>query len=444
MSPAEKKRLLILASKLGYQTLGFIAAAHRLGVEVVLATDRCHQLDDPWNDRAWPLAFEDPESAAEEIVNRARASAHAAGAPISAILALGDRAPLTAALAAQSLGLAYNTPESVENCRSKLRQREVLAQADVPVPGFFSFSLSDSPDEIAKRVNFPCVVKPLRLAASQGVIRANDAAEFRAAVARTRALVGSPEVQVTREPELDRLLVEQYVPGAEVAIECLIDRGRLRILAIFDKPDPLEGPYFEETIYVTPSRLPAAAQDALHTCARRTVNALGLTYGPIHAEFRWNEKGPWVIECAPRPIGGLCARALRFGAQRIGLEELLVRHALGMPGADAERETAASAVMMIPVPATGILDEVEGLDRARAIPRIDAIEITARLHDKVVAWPEGASYLGFIFARAESPADAEAALRAAHAELHIKLIAELPVEHAATHRLPARAAGEGN
>jgi biotin carboxylase len=437
----EKKRLLILASKLGYQTRGFIAAAERLGVEVVLGTDRCHQLDDPWNDRAWPLAFEQPEAAADEIVAGARA---AADAPISAILALGDRAPLSAALAAQSLGLTYNTPESVENCRSKLHQREVLAEADVPVPGFFSFSLSDSPDEIAKRVNFPCVVKPLRLAASQGVIRANNAAEFRAAVARTRALIESPEVQVTREPELDRLLVEDYVPGAEVAVEGLIDRGHMRILAIFDKPDPLEGPYFEETIYVTPSRLPAAAQEELSACARRTAAALGLSHGPIHAEFRWNEKAPWVIECSPRPIGGLCARALRFGPARIGLEELLVRHALGMPGSDAEREIAASAVMMIPVPGSGILDEVEGLDRARAVEHVDAIEITARLHDQVVAWPEGASYLGFIFAGAEKPEDAEAALRAAHAKLHFKLSAELPVENPATGRLPARGTGEGN
>jgi biotin carboxylase len=432
MTAPEKKRLLILASKLGYQTLGFIAAAQRLGVEVVLGTDRCHKLDDPWNDRAWPLAFEDPESAAEEIVAKANEN------PITAILALGDRAPMTAALAAESLGLPYNTPDSVENCRSKLRQREVLAQADVPVPGFFSFSLTESPHEVVKRVNFPCVVKPLRLAGSQGVIRANNVAEFLSAVARTRALIESPEVRVTREPELDRLMVEEYVPGMEVAVEGLIERDELRVLAIFDKPDPLEGPFFEETIYVTPSRLPLAAQNELSACARRTITALGLTRGPIHAEFRWNEKGPWVIECAPRPIGGLCARALRFGDARMGLEELLVRHALGMPGSDAERESAASGVMMIPVPSTGIFEGVEGLDRARAVANVDAIEITARVRDRVVAWPEGASYLGFIFARGAKPDELEAALRAAHAELSFKLSAELPVEHPATGRLPAR------
>jgi formate-dependent phosphoribosylglycinamide formyltransferase (GAR transformylase) len=434
----QKQRLLILASKLGYQTRGFIETAQRVGAEIALGTDRCHQLDDPWNDRAWPLEFSEPEAAAAEIVARAH------DVPIVAILALGDRAPLAAALAARVLGLRYNTPESVANCRSKLRQREVLAAAGVSVPGFFSFALADSLDAILPRVKFPCVVKPLRLSASQGVIRADNAAELRAAVARVRALVESPEVQVTREAELDRVLVEEYVPGAEFAVEGLLDRGELRILAVFDKPDALEGPYFEETIYVTPSRLATSAQAELVACAHRTVAALGLTHGPIHAEFRWNERGAWVLECAPRPIGGLCARTLRFGAAQMPLEELLVRHALGLLGSDAERESEAAAVMMIPVPASGILDEVEGLERARAVAHIEAIEITARLRDRVVAWPEGASYLGFIFARAAKPAEAEAAVRAAYAQLHFKLIAELPVEHPATGRLPVRGYGEGS
>jgi biotin carboxylase len=428
----QKQRLLILASKLGYQTRGFVDAVQRVGAEVALGTDRCHQLDDPWNDRAWPLEFAEPEAAAAEIVVRAREIS------IAAMLALGDRAPLAAALAARTLGLPYNTPESVANCRSKLGQREVLAAAGVSVPQFFDFAFTDSVDAILPRVKFPCVVKPLRLSASQGVIRANNAAELRAAIARVRALVESPEVQVTREAELDRVLVEEYLPGAEVAFEGLLDRGHLRILAIFDKPDPLEGPYFEETIYVTPSRLPTSAQEAIVACARRTVAALGLTHGPIHAEFRWNDRGAWVLECAPRPIGGLCARTLRFGAARMPLEELLVRHALGLPCSDAERESEAAAVMMIPVPASGILEEVEGVERARAVAYIEAIEITARIRDRVVAWPEGASYLGFIFARAEKPEEAEAAVRAAHAKLHFKLSTELPVEHPATGRLPTR------
>jgi biotin carboxylase len=238
-------------------------------------------------------------------------------------------------------------------------------------------------------------------------------------------------VQVTREEQLDRLLVERYVPGAEVALEGLLDRGHLRVLALFDKPDPLTGPYFEESIYVTPSRLPENMQSRIFDCAAKTTGALGLSDGPIHAEFRVNEDGPWVLEVAPRPIGGLCSRALRFGPARILLEELLVRHALGLPGADLPRESLAAGVMMIPVPSSGVLESVTGVDEAAETPDIDEVEITARLHDFIAAWPEGSSYLGFIFARAETATRVEAALREAHSKLTLTIAPRLPVAHPA-------------
>jgi len=242
MNAAHPKRLLLLTSKLGYQSRAFAEAARGLGAEVLFATDRCHQLDDPWQDAALPLHFERPAEAAAEIVRAA------ARAPIYAILALGDRPLAAAAHAARSLGLPYNSPESVEAARNKLRQRQALRAAGLPVPDFFSFPLTEDVEHVLPRVPFPCVVKPLMLSMSQGVVRANNAVEFRAAVARIRSLVQSPKVQVTREEGLDRLLVKSYLPGAEVALEGLLEGGRLRVLALFDKPDPLEGPYFEETI----------------------------------------------------------------------------------------------------------------------------------------------------------------------------------------------------
>ena len=222
------------------------------------------------------------------------------------------------------------------------------------------------------------------------------------------------------KPNSTALLVERYVPGAEVAVEGLMTRGRLRILAIFDKPDPLEGPYFEETIYVTPSRLPEEMQERIADCAAATVRALGLTHGPVHAEFRVNEQGPWVLEASPRPIGGLCSRALRFGPERILLEELLVRHALGLPGSDLDREDDASGVMMIPVPKTGVCAALRAKPK-RGAAGVSDIQITARLHDFIAAWPEGSSYLGFIFARGKSPAEVEAALRPAHGNLKFEI-----------------------
>lgn len=424
-------RLLILSSKLGYQTRGFAEAARRLGMEVIFVTDRCHQLDDPWRDGAIAAHFERPEETTARILAETR------GRRPDGILALGDRPLEAAALVAQALGIAGNSPEAVAACRNKLRQREALDAAGLPVPDFSVFPLTADPARALRRVHFPCVVKPLALAASQGVVRANNEEEFVAAVRRLRTLLTSPEIQVLRDPASDHVLVEDYLPGEEVAVEGLLTNGRLRVLAIFDKPDPLEGPYFEETIYVTPSRHPAEVQQEIVACCEHTVAALGLMHGPLHAEFRLNDHAVWVLEAVPRPIGGLCSRALRFGPQKIFLEELLVRHALRMEGAEWPREQAASGVMMIPVPSSGVLERVEGEEEARAVPGVTELHITARLRDAIAAWPEGSSYLGFIFARGEKPEEVEAALREAHGKLRFTIVPRLPVEHPAARRVPS-------
>jgi biotin carboxylase len=427
---AKPKRLLLLMSKLGYQTRSFSEAARKLGVEIMFATDRCHQLDDPWNDRAIAVHFEEPEAAAFSILETLR------GNEPDGVLALGDRSVITAAYVARGLGIFHNHPASVESCRSKEKMREAFRVFGLRTPSFRALPIVPTPDPALSGIKFPCVVKPICLSASQGVMRANNAAEFRRAVERLARLMQSPELRASRDPELDRMIVEDYIPGREVAVEGLISEGVLRVLAIFDKPDPLEGPYFEETIYVTPSRLPREQQDAIARCARDSARALGLIHGPIHAEFRVNDDGVWPLEIAPRPIGGLCARALRFGPELVSLEELLVRHAVGLAGSEVERESIASGVMMIPVPENGILERVEGIDEASAAENIASLEITARLHDKIVAWPEGSSYLGFIFARADEPEKVERALQQAHGKLKIVVSAELPVSNAATGKLP--------
>jgi formate-dependent phosphoribosylglycinamide formyltransferase (GAR transformylase) len=432
------KRLLLFTGKLGYQTRSFEEAALKLGVQLVYVTDRCHQLEDPWGDRAIPVHFENPEVAAYTVMEILR------GQNVDGILALGDRPGVAAAFAARGLGVRYNHPAAVEACRSKLRMREVFRDAGLRVPWFQELPLSPTPEPALLGIHFPCVLKPLSLSASQGVVRANHREEFLAAAARIRRLLESPEIRSTCEPNLDRMLVEGYIPGREVAVEGLLTDGQLRTLAIFDKPDRLEGPYFEETIYVTPSRLPAEERHAIEQCARDAAHALGLSHGPIHAEFRINEDGVWPLEVAPRPIGGLCARALRFLSsseeQPVGLEELLLRHALGFLGTDAPRESLASGVMMIPVPKSGVLEAMAGEDAARAVPGISDLLITARLHDYIAAWPEGSSYLGFLFARGNHPEEVEQAIRRAHEKLAFTITPRLPVEHPATRRMT----NEGN
>src|SRR6267378_3835710 len=307
------KRVLLFAGKLGYQTRSFDAAARKVGVELAFVTDRCHQLEDPWGDRAIAVHFESPEVAAYTVLEEVRRNSQRPnGQRVDGILALGDRPAVAAAYVARGLGLAYNHPLAVEACRSKLRMREVFRDAGLRVPWFRAVALQPAPEPALLGISYPCVLKPLSLSASTGVIRANNREEFLRAAARVRGVLESPEIMASREANLDQMIVEGYIPGREMAVEGLLTDGELRVLAIFDKADPLEGPFFEETIYVTPSRLCEVQLGKIARCEVDAVRALGLSHGPVHAEFRVNEEGVWPLEVAPRPIGGLCARALRF------------------------------------------------------------------------------------------------------------------------------------
>ena len=392
--------ILIVAATTGYQTRAFADAAVRLGLSVTLATDRCHILENPWGDDAIPVRFEQPEDAAWDLAEAVRDRG------IAGIVAVADRPAVVAAFTARHLGLPWHPPEAAAVCRDKHRMRILFDQAGLPVPRYALAGSGDEPD-------FPCVLKPLGLSASRGVIRANNPGEYDSAMNRIRRIVG-PDAPVQ---------VEQYIPGREFALEGLMTGGELRVLAIFDKPDPLEGPYFEETIYVTPSREPAAIQNAIvETCAK-AARALGLSHGPIHAEMRVNEGGVYMLEIAARPIGGLCARALRFGD--LPLEELLLLHAIGRAPRELTLAWPASGVMMIPVPRAGVFQAVSGLEMARAVPGVHDVAITAKRGEMMVPLPEGASYPGFIFAAGEEPGVVENALRSAHGELRFDILARL-------------------
>lgn len=395
--------VLLLPTK-SYRADDFLAAAKRLGVEVVIASDRCHVLAQEWPG-ALPLEFRDAERAALELAREVEVHR-----PL-AVIGVDDQTALVAALAAARLGLSHNPPEAVAAARNKLASRERLRAAGVPVPWFQAVP-GEGADLDALAVPFPCVVKPLALSASRGVIRANDRAQLSAAYERVSALLRAPQVAERRDPLLQSVLIEGFIPGPEVALEGLLWRGRLEVLALFDKPDPLDGPFFEETLYVTPSRHPAELQAAVARAAALGAQALGLCDGPIHAELRLSPDGPRIVEIAARSIGGLCGRALRFGVG-VSLEELLLRHALDPQTPTPLRERGAAGVLMLPIRKGGVLQEVRGVEQARAVPGVEDVVITAHLHEALVPLPEGASYLGFAFARGETAAEVEAALRAA-------------------------------
>jgi biotin carboxylase len=409
-------RLLLVAATTGYQTRSFTAAARRLGIDVLLATDRCHILEDPWRDNAIPVRFEEPEIAADVL----------AKISVDGVVAVADRPTLVAALTAQRLGLPYHSPSAVAACRDKHRMREKFSLAGLPVPEHFLVGLDRDPREIAGDAHFPCVLKPLGLSASRGVIRANNTDEFVAAFERIRRILQQPEIRQFHEEWNDAIQVERYIEGREFALEGLMTQGELEVLAIFDKPDPLEGPYFEETIYVTPSRESREMQSAIVDTARRAVRALGLSHGPVHAEMRVNDHGVYMLEVAARPIGGLCARALRFSSE-LTLEEVVMLHAAGNMPAGLTLSPPASGVMMIPVPQAGVYESVTGMEEALRTPGVDDIVITAKTGQKLLPLPEGASYTGFIFAGGDDAALVEGALRTAHSKLKFRILASLNV-----------------
>jgi len=407
-------RVLLLLPTTSYRIPDFLSAAARLGVDVTVASEEPSTLEGLNPAGLLTLDFGDPRSSAERAAEFAREH------PFGAVVGVDERTAVVAAAIAERLGLPHDPIEAVAAAGNKAMLRDRLARGGVRSPAHRLFHVGDDPIAAAGAVRFPCVLKPTFLAASRGVIRADDAASFVAAWRRIARILEAPEVAARGASAAREILVEDFVPGLEVALEGLLTRGQLRVLALFDKPDPLDGPFFEETIYVTPSRLPGDLQERCAAAALEGARGLGLRHGPIHAEMRVNGDGVWIIEVAARSIGGLCSRTLRFGTG-MSLEELILAHALGLDARRDERETAAAGVMMIPIPCGGILQEVRGLDAARAIPGIADVTISAHVGQRIVPLPEGDRYLGFVFSRAETPERAEAALREAHARLEFRI-----------------------
>ncbi len=411
-------RVLLLVPTTSYRTHDFMEAARRLDVDVVLGSNERQVLEQVSRGSTLTVDLDDHERGAERILAFARSS------PLDAVVGVDDGSNVVAARAAALLGLRHNRPEAVWAARNKHLFRQRLAAAGLPSPRFCLASVHDDAARIAREIGYPCVLKPLTLNMSRGVIRADGSNSFVAAFHRVAEIIAQPDAAQAGEAG-ERILIEDYIPGAEYALEGLIDKGRLEVLAIFDKPDPLEGPFFEETIYVQPAKLGDEARAAIVGAAQDAVSAVGLWEGPTHIDLRVNAEGVFIIEADARSIGGYCGRSLRFGAGT-RLEEIILRHALGWPIETLAAMSGAGGVMMIPIPGAGVLEETRGLDAAHAVAGIDEVSITIAPGGAVVPLPEGGRYLGFIIAHAASADEVVAALRQAHACLEFVLGDEPP------------------
>jgi len=407
-------RVLLLIPTASYRAPDFMDAAAKLGLEVVVGSDRGQPLAELFPGRTLTADFSDPESGAAAIARFADSY------PLDAILAVDDAGTILAAEASSRLRLPHNPVEAARATRDKPLMRRLLDEAGIASPTWRVIPLDRDARREAGSIDFPCVIKPLALSASRGVIRANNPDEFVAAVGRLREILRLPDVKEECGEAANSYLVEDYLPGDEVSLEGLVEDGALHVLALFDKPDPLTGPFFEETIYVTPSRLPRDRQRSVIDTAEAATRALGIVNGAVHIELRLNDDGVFPIDVAARSIGGLCGRTLSFGVG-MSLEELILRHATGSPIESFDRAEDAAGVMMIPIPAGGTLLAVGGLEQARGIPGVDAVTISIPIGHEVVPLPEGSEYLGFIFARGDIPAAVEETLRAAHSCLRFEI-----------------------
>ncbi len=409
------KTVLLLLPVASYRNEDFLQAAGQLGVQVIAVADYCPQLAPGWGlDPMLAVPFDQPAAAVETVLRHLRAQP-------DAVLAVDDHGLELAALLRERLGLPGNTPEAVRLTRDKLAFRRLLQEHGFNCPAFAGLPDREDPGPWAQHLRFPVVVKARRLSSSRGVLRADDAREFVAAVQWARQIQGRAD----REAPALGLVVEDFIPGGEYALEGVLHEGRLQVLALFDKPDPLDGPYFEETIYVTPSRLPPAAQGEIANTVQRACALAGLSSGPVHAEMRLNRQGVWLLEIAARSIGGLCGRMLRH-ALGMSLEEVVLREALGLPLPTVQADSA-SGVMMIPVPKRGIYRSTRGIEVARRVPGVTDINIAVEPGTLILPAPEGAGYLGFIFSQAPTPVEAEHALRVAHALLGFDIQTEVEV-----------------
>jgi hypothetical protein len=399
--------VLLLAAPTSYRLAAFERAARRLHLPIVrgidVPGDRVER-----GDGVLAVPFAKSDLAVVEL------SAGIWSGEFSAVLAVDDSAVGLATSVNLAVGSVHNEPGAELATQDKRVMRDRFASAGLPGPDVHHLRLNADPGKIAAMLKFPVVVKPTGLNGSRGVIRADNAAELVSAFARTRQLL----LELGFGPGDEIILIESFIPGFEVAVEGLMTNGRLRVLALFDKPDPLDGPFFEETIYVTPSRLPSRVRTQIARTTKRMALAVGVRHGPVHAELRVNDEGVWPIEVAGRSIGGMCSTVLEFGSG-ISLEELILRHAIGLDLPESSTNDQAVGVMMIPIPGRGMFRGVRNEDVAKSVPGITGIEITAPVNAPIIPLPEGASYLGFIFARESKPADVEAALRQAHDQLDI-------------------------
>lgn len=401
MSDILGKRLLLISHHNSYRIASYIKAAKNLSLDVTIASQGKHSLVTEVAD-GLHVNFDDTESALKEIIKENNKK------PFAGILGSDDQTVELAAQAAKVLHLPHNPPEAAQYSHRKDLARAKLTLADRNVPFHCLLNLTKPIKNQIIDLPLPCVVKPLNMSASRGVIRVDNTEQLKVACERLRPILAdSPNIF-----EQTHILIEAYIDGIEIAYEGYLQNKKLNTITIFDKPDQLTGPYFAETIYVTPSSLDNDLQLAIKMEIEKSCKAYGLVTGSIHAECRIDKNNKvWILEIASRTIGGDCARIL--DNNNYSLEEMAILLSIGK-NITIKKSKKARAVMMIPIKQKGLLKRVEGLSLANKVKHIDSIDIIINQGHELIPLPEGNQYLGYIFSSADTSEKATEAIRMAY------------------------------
>jgi biotin carboxylase len=370
-------------------------AADKLDLKILVVTDNSQVFSDQFPDNIITMNFDHWTEKLDEI------SEWSDRFNLMAVIGVDEESILLAAIFSQYLGIEHNSIESVMRTKNKLLMRFELKKARMNCPWFRSFSIEKLPDDIIEEINFPCVIKPTFLSASQGVLRVNNEQEFKEGFQILTDLLSQKKIKKRGGEEANYIMVEEYIPGNEVSIEGIVSQGKLKILAIFDKPEPLEGPTFEETIFVTPTTLSGSMQSSLYETAQQAMETLGIVKGPVHIEVRINSNGNYILECASRSIGGMCSKILEFQGG-MSLEELILRSSLGRNIEKSNLSDTAKGVMMMPIKNSGKLKEMRGVEEAISVDGITDLQITIKPGEMLDPLPKGDRYLGFLFAEGKN------------------------------------------
>ncbi len=369
------KKLLLVIPENSYKSNDFVVAAEKLGIDFLIITDS-EQVSSKFSDTVIINKFDAELN--KNNLKKLKDVTHVLPVDHSALKFSGYLVDL--------LEVKGNKLESINLSMNKYESRKIFnSLLDIKVNNEIIKNIDDVNTFINK--NGTSVLKPIYGTASKSVLKINNVEK------------NKEQIEKLMQDCFDQdLVIEEYIDGKEYALEGTIINSELKKIVIFDKPVEYKHPYFEESIYITPSELSSEAEKRVVSIVDKACKKIGLEDGPVHVEFKINENQIFIIEINPRMIGGLCSRCLSFGLFKVSLEEIILHAFMNNELKNIELLNNYVGVLMIPTPKSGKFISINK-EELENIPNISNVEITVPEGSDLLEPPYGDKYLGFAFSQ---------------------------------------------